>query len=44
MTKQNEKSEFLKMFEKLSQEEQDKVAKIAMQMGELIVEKGIKKL
>ena len=44
MIKQNEKSEFLKMFERLSPEEQDKVAQVALQMGELIAEKGVKKL
>lgn len=44
MTQQNEKSEFLKMFEKLSPEEQVKVAQAAIQIGELIAEKGVKKL
>jgi hypothetical protein len=44
MTQENEKSQFLQMFEKLSPEEQDKVTQIAMQMGELIAKKGVKKL
>jgi hypothetical protein len=39
----SEKSKFLQMFEKLSPEEQEKVAQVAIQMGELIAEKGVKK-
>ncbi len=33
-----EKSKFLQMFENLPPEEQDKVAQVAIQMGEWIVE------
>ncbi len=35
----NEKSKFLEMFEKLSPEEQEKVAQVALEMWEIIVEK-----
>ncbi len=38
----SEKSKFLQMFEKLSPEEQDKVAQIALQMWDLITKKWIK--
>ena len=44
MPKQNEKSKFLKMFEKLSSEEQEEVAQAAIHIGELIVKKEVKKL
>ena len=38
-----EKSKFLQMFEKLSSEEQEKVAQVAMQMWEMIAKKWVKK-
>lgn len=38
-----EKSKFLEMFEKLSPEEQEKVAQVALHMWEMIAKKGIKK-
>lgn len=38
-----EKSTFLEMFEKLSPEEQEKVAQVALQMWEMVVKKWIKK-
>lgn len=39
----NEKSKFLEMFEKLSPEEQEKVAQVALEMWEMIVKKWVKK-
>jgi hypothetical protein len=37
------KSKFLTMFEKLSDEEQEKVAQVAYLIGDLIAKKGLKK-
>lgn len=39
----NEKSKFLEMFEKLSPEEQEEVAQVAIELWEMIVKKWGKK-